>query len=288
MFDRQRNENVVVKISEKDYALRGMTKPRGLKMSVPVPENIVDEVNLMQKIQHTVGKHKLPGGNYICRLLNFYDNGSQYWTVLENCDGGEFFTWFKERGKAMNENLAKTYFHQIVLAIHAIHSAGISHLDLSLENMLLKRIPDSEVRKNGLKHRVKVCDFGVAKTVPSPGYLFTGDLTKRPGKWAYMAPEIFEGKNYNGCVADIWSLGVILLVLLSFGNPFSQPSLCDPIFQHVMRGGGVASLLHSWKIKIDQSGVDLLSSMLCPANTRITIDEVLGHKWLASSDLLRD
>jgi len=285
MFDRQRNENVVVKISDKYYADRGMTKPRGLKKSGPVGENILDEVTLIQKIQHFVEERKLPGGNFVCRLLNFYNTGSQYWTVLENCDGGEFFTWFADGGKRMPENLAKTYFHQIALGIHAIHSAGVSHLDLSLENILLKGIPDSEVRKNGgLKHLVKVCDFGVAKTMPSPGYLFTGDRTKRPGKFGYMAPEIFEGKNYDGCVADIWSLGVILLVLLSRSNVFSEPSLHDPAFKHVMKKDGVASLLRGWKIKIDQSGVDLLSSMLCPANTRITIDEVLGHKWLASSD----
>ena len=73
---------------------------------------------------------------------------------------------------------------------------GICHLDISLENALLS------------EGRAVITDFGLAQA----GRNFQG----RRGKAVYMAPEVYAGRVYDGQRADVWSLGVVLFMMLSF------------------------------------------------------------------------
>lgn len=62
---------------------------------------------------------------------------------------------------------------------------------------------------------VKIADFGFSN------YTNENELLKTwCGSPPYAAPEIFEGKEYEGPAIDIWSLGVVLYVLVSAALPF--------------------------------------------------------------------
>jgi len=206
---------------------------------------------------------------------------------LENCDEGDMFD-LVEKNARLDEQTAKIYFHQIALAVQAIHSSGVSHRDLSLENVFLKRIAPCEmVRNGGLKQIVKLGDFGIAHAMSSDCQ-FSGDIDNRPGKTSYMAPELYEGKSYDGRLIDIWSLGVILIILLCRGSLWQRPhSSSDSAFRYMMRKG-VKALLDWHKVKVSDLGIDLLGLMLCPAERRTQIDGILSHPWLSTSPLSRD
>ena len=108
----------------------------------------------------------------------------------------------------------------MVAGVQHLHSRGIVHLDLKLENMLL----DQE----SVDARLMIMDFGMADVVPA-----TGDNAGRLGRQftggdpRYAAPEAalwrsrgnFAVDNTDGFAADVWCLGVCLSnLLLAFGT----------------------------------------------------------------------
>lgn len=90
-----------------------------------------------------------------------------------------------------------------------LHSKGIVHRDLKLENILLA--------DNSSKPTIKIADFGLSK-VFSP----QSALTTMCGSPLYMAPELLtveQQGDYSPAV-DVWSVGIILFILLAGYSPF--------------------------------------------------------------------
>ena len=73
----------------------------------------------------------------VVRLLAAYRTKSHFWTVLEFCDGGELFNAVASRGQAFSEVTCRRYIKDIASAVTFLHSHGVCHLDISLENLLL-------------------------------------------------------------------------------------------------------------------------------------------------------
>jgi len=77
-----------VKFSKKECVEQGRTRD-----GVPVLENVKYENKLLDKLRHLSEKDSkiFEGYQFICHLLFFFEDPKYYWTVLEFCDGGEFF-----------------------------------------------------------------------------------------------------------------------------------------------------------------------------------------------------
>jgi serine/threonine protein kinase len=56
---------------------------------------------------------------------------------LEHCCGGDLFQYLDKRDFKVTEDRARQIVHQLSAAIYYLHSYGIAHRDLKLENILM-------------------------------------------------------------------------------------------------------------------------------------------------------
>jgi len=97
----------------------------------------------------------------------------------------------------MGEDIGRFLFRQLMKSIKYMHSRNVVHRDLKIENILY----DEQMN-------IKVADF-VFST-----YKSINKLKSYRGTMTYMAPEIKQGKQYDGRQADVFSAGVILFIIV--------------------------------------------------------------------------
>jgi serine/threonine protein kinase len=243
--------------------------------SVPKTSNCLEnpgtEIEILEKLRD--GKQH-DGHQYIIKLVEAFpstvDGDDLLCMVMEYASGGDMLDKIikcDERKKKMSFSRIRKYSLMMAKGVSFLHSRGIVHLDLSLENMLLT--PQDEIR---------ICDFGQAQEQR----LFRA-FSPRRGKVAYMAPEVFKYHSFDGCKADVWSLGVIFWSILSNGSLYDKPVTSDPHFAYVAQGkSGLKKLFEGSEISdIPDTCLDLLSHMLAISpSSRYTIEQVLSHPWL--------
>ncbi|KAI8530293.1 hypothetical protein RHMOL_Rhmol11G0045500 [Rhododendron molle] len=103
------------------------------------------------------------------------------------------------------------------------------------------------------------------------------------GTPAYIAPEVLSRKEYDGKIADVWSCGVTLYVMLVGAYPFEDPE--DPRnFRKTI--GRIMSVQYSIPdyVRVSADCRQLLSRIfVANPSKRITIPEIKQHPWFLKS-----
>lgn len=230
------------KVAIKTYDKSKLTDPAHWK-------RVHSEIKIMEQISHP----------RIARMFEAIETPKRMHLIMECLDGGNLCTFVKAK-KRLSEDESKRIFFQIVQATEYLHSYGISHRDVKLENVLF----------DGDKN-IKLIDFGFS-TVCQHGKR----LKVFCGTPSYMAPEIVRRTEYEGKPVDIWSLGILLYALLCGCFPFRAKSYPD-LYRRISRGTFSIPEEFSPPVK------DILRQLLeVDVSQRVTAPMILRHPWLQS------
>ncbi|XP_021300989.1 serine/threonine-protein kinase SRK2A-like isoform X1 [Herrania umbratica] len=215
--------------------------------------------------------------------------------VMEYAAGGELFERICSAGR-FSEDEARYFFQQLISGVNYCHSMVINtqnhnvslcmpdartkctfvlcfysclqqicHRDLKLENTLLDGSPAP---------RLKICDFGYSKS---------SLLHSRPkstvGTPAYIAPEVLSRREYDGKLADVWSCGVTLYVMLVGAYPFEDQEDPRNFRKTIQRIMAVQYKIPDY-VHVSQDCRNLLSRIfVANPSRRITLKEIKNHPW---------
>jgi calcium/calmodulin-dependent protein kinase I len=197
----------------------------------------------------------------IVRLYKVFEDSESISLLMEYVPYGNLYKRVQMRMQ-FNERDMVLFTRNLMDVLNYLHSKGIIHRDLKLENILMtSKYNDFEF---------KIADFGLAC------YLNTMNKTCS-GSPGYMAPEILKGVSY-GIKADIFSAGVVIYIALSGSSPFRANNI-----------NGIIEKNLRCKIKFDRfdqtkvsaAAVYFLQDLLNPdPRLRPTAFEALGSNWV--------
>lgn len=226
-------------------------------------ESILDEMRseilVMSHLQHP----------NIVRLYEAYERRRHIYLVMEYCPGGNL------TNRSFTENQARIIVRKLLSALTYMHSKGVVHRDIKLENIMFDRHGE-----------IKVIDFGLATKYLSDEF---SNMTDTVGTLYSMAPQVLEGRGYDS-KCDLWSLGVVTYKLLSGQQPFWGTRKAMPWAQRrivmidLIKKCDYAPMVGMhWK-GISQLAKDFVRSLLqYKAEDRPTAARALELPWLQQS-----
>ena len=212
---------------------------------------IKHEIDMLSRLRHP----------FITQILDSFETDKHIFIVMEYICG-DLLGFIRKRGK-LSEPMTKVIFKQIIEGLRYIHKKKIVHRDIKLDNILID-----------LTNTVKICDFGVSKKINKGDIMYD-----HCGTPAYIAPEIFKNRGYEGFSCDIWSAGVTLYYMLSGVQPFCADSMKD--LEKIILEGKYDRLED-----VSEEANDLIDRMLqLDPKKRLTDDEILNHPWIVNINL---
>ncbi|XP_048459141.1 serine/threonine-protein kinase SIK1 isoform X2 [Rhincodon typus] len=242
-----------------NFAVVKLARHRVTRSRVAI--KIIDKTRLdpgnLEKIYREVQIMKLLNHPHIIKLYQVMETKDMLYIVTEFAQNGEMFDYLSANGP-LSESEACAKFWQILMAVEYCHNHHIVHRDLKSENLLL----DDNMN-------IKIADFGFGNF-----YKHGESLSTWCGSPPYAAPEVFEGKEYEGPHIDIWSLGVVLYVLVCGSLPFDGPTL--PVLrQRVIEGRFRIPFF------LSEDCENLIRRMLIvDPLKRITVSQIKQHRWM--------
>ena len=245
--DTETGEQVAIKVLDKE-------KIQKQNMGAQVKK----EISIMKMVRH----------KNIVFLKEVLASRTKIFIVLELVTGGELFDKIVAKGR-FDETEARFYFMQLVEAVQFCHQQDVCHRDLKPENLLLDNEGDLKISDFGLSN---FYEGGAGEENSRAALLHTTCGTPN-----YVAPEVLEDKGYDGKMADTWSCGVILYVLLAGFLPFDEPTM-SALFRKIQKAE------FSYPSWFSEGARKLLDRILVASpDDRLTLDKVLKDPWMAEA-----
>ena len=245
-------------------------KTTGLKYAVKCLDlDLVDTEEGLQQLREEIYIMCQLDHPNIVRLEEVYESHSEIYLVQELCIGGELFDRLDEQPDYhYTEAQCARLVKQMLCSVRYIHSKGIIHRDLKLENFLFSdSSPESEL---------KMIDFGLSK------HFTFGEVQHEAVGTPYtVAPEVIRGSYDERC--DVWAIGVITYLLLSGESPFGGCGGPEPLMlvrDNILKGDYEFEPAEVWA-EVSELATTFIKRLLVTDPTlRPTAREVQKDPWL--------
>ncbi|KAJ3123831.1 hypothetical protein HK098_001622 [Nowakowskiella sp. JEL0407] len=225
-----------------------------------IDKKLMKQSNMATRVSNEVQIHWQLHHRSILTLHNYFEDEKCVYLVTELCSNGELYQYIQHRnrsGNPLSEEEVRGIMKSVVEGVMFLHANGIIHRDLKLSNLLLNENFD-----------VKIGDFGLAVKVSGAG----GEQKTMCGTPNYISPEIVSRQPY-GLTSDVWSLGCMLVTLLTGTPPFESEAVKTTL-DRVSKGE--YTLPHS----ISFHARDLIHQLLQKnPSQRIPINKILEHPF---------
>ena len=161
--------------------------------------------------------------------------------VMEYCPNGTLFQHIK-RFKKLSEIEIYRYLHIIISALQYLHSKGIAHRDIKLENIVFSQ-----------DYVPKLIDFGLSVQTLHPKKQGSALRETICGSLNYIAPEVLVGGMHDVYAADVWALGICTYAMcvgefpffgssendisrMILGSEVNLPSSISPVLRNAIQG----------------------------------------------------
>eukprot|EP01004_Peranema_trichophorum_P009927 NODE_867_length_2289_cov_45.612188_g741_i0.p1 GENE.NODE_867_length_2289_cov_45.612188_g741_i0~~NODE_867_length_2289_cov_45.612188_g741_i0.p1 ORF type:complete len:462 (-),score=68.90 NODE_867_length_2289_cov_45.612188_g741_i0:851-2236(-) len=216
----------------------------------------------LDRVEREIAILRLMNHPCVTKMYDVIQTKTHLLIVLEYMPGGDLYQYLvKNAMNGLPVHVAFRFFYQLLSGTKYCHSCSICHRDIKPENILL-----DETQEN-----IKLTDFGMSNLIKDDQLLETSC-----GSPHYAAPEIIQGRKYDGTKSDVWSLGVMLFGLFAGRLPFDDreiPKLLDKVCrnQYTMPG------------HFDGKLRDLVRRMLTTdPDARYTLNQVMEHPFWVS------
>ena len=215
-------------------------------------ELVNQELSILKIVKH----------RYIAQLYEIIETPQHIFIIMEYCEGKDLMDYILRKNK-LSEIESNKFFRQLIIALIYLHKQNITHRDIKIDNMLLDKNND-----------LKLVDFGL-----STKYNINNITLDQPcGTVVYAAPEVLEGKEYDGMLIDVWSSGIVLYGLLAGYLPFNDTD--DLVNKKNVIAGKI-----EYPSFFSKNVVDLLSHMLeTNEKKRYRLEDIIKHKWYISKN----
>lgn len=169
------------------------------------------------------------GFPFLCKFFGVFRNETSTGVASAFAAGGDLFGWCDQVPFPPGPDREAAVWPLMVQVVHAVqtmHDMSVQHRDLSMENILL-----SEHASEGPANRIKLIDFAMCST---ERWL----LPCTVGKPAYQAPEVHGSGEYDGFLADAFSVGVTIYAVAMKDYPWmsTRPGYCKCFKYHAEHG----------------------------------------------------
>ena len=196
------------KVAVKEFFLRGITQRDGEStVSVSNSDNRALFDEQLEKFRKEAQRIRRLRSPHVVRVHDLFDaNGTAYY-VMDYIDGESLAARLRRTQQPLSESNAMRYFGQVLDALEAIHAAGLCHMDLKPDNVMVDK-----------EENAVLIDFGASKKIASDQLSST--VTGVSYTNGYAPPEQLESDTDNfGPWTDIYALGATLYKLLTNRKP---------------------------------------------------------------------
>lgn len=200
-------------------------------------------------------------------LIHFWDvfeTSKRVYVMMECMTGGALWDHLQANPN-VTENQIRTWTFDLARAINYLHTNGIAHRGIRLENVLL----DSNAVK------VKLAGFASARLFIDPNTRKMSYSETNCGGGPYAPLEVLRGDRYDPRWMDMWTLGVCIFYAMNRKYPFDYKDVWIQFDQQTKQAWKAR-----WKDKSRVDAIDVIAKVFVEPKQRINIRELLNFKWM--------